>query len=47
MVSTLDFESSDPSSNLGGTFAVLQVTVYSWVLAVVRALAADPMSCVC
>ena len=23
MVSTLDFESSDPSSNLGGTFAML------------------------
>ena len=31
MVSTLDFESSDPSSNLGGTFNFAIVSVLSFV----------------
>ena len=35
MVSTLDFESSDPSSNLGGTFCF--VRIYLWPLHFVHA----------
>ena len=37
MVSTLDFESSDPSSNLGGTFLLRITIVLSWYQVVMLA----------